>query len=288
MRLDHVCPRNGVIVIGEEDAAPIESMCGFCLIGCFTGRFPRGKAVQDVTKAWGVKVKIFPYSKGWTIFRFHSKEDRDKFFDVPLRYWTPSGLSKIASKLGRPLYTDQFTCERSRASYARILVEIRRERKGASANAPTGGGGVNKGAHPSRAAPVVPVAKVVTDPISLSDVERRTMERIVCDVVEDPIQEAPRGRHCGGGEGGPILGSQLPPPMFDSSRRTAYHSGPRLGSTQMGDVSCSLGEVDTDSSSATNSSVDANGRFMIVRRRGSSPSKGHGRGEVSQSPSVDR
>ncbi|GAA0151020.1 hypothetical protein LIER_09831 [Lithospermum erythrorhizon] len=162
MRLDYVSPRDGVIVIGKDDAAPIESTWGFCLIGCFTGRFSGGKAVQDVTKAWGVRVKIFPYSKGWTIFRFHSEEDKDKvfidgpymiygktlmlkhnptdgvldadlfldiplwvkFYDVPLRYWIASGLSKIASKLGRPLYTNQFTCERSRASYARILVEV--------------------------------------------------------------------------------------------------------------------------------------------------------------------
>ncbi|GAA0157714.1 hypothetical protein LIER_14921 [Lithospermum erythrorhizon] len=81
MRLDHVCPRDGEIVIRDEDAAPIETTWGFCLIGCFTGRFPGGKAVQKVTKPWGVKVKILPYSKGWTIFRFHSEDDRDKVFN---------------------------------------------------------------------------------------------------------------------------------------------------------------------------------------------------------------
>ncbi|GAA0157715.1 hypothetical protein LIER_14922 [Lithospermum erythrorhizon] len=102
----------------------------------------------------------------------------------------------------------------------------------------------------------------------------RTMEWIVYDVVEDTIQEASRGHPCGGGKGGPVLGSRPPPHMFDSSRRTAYHYGLRIGSVQMGDGSCSLGDVDTDSSSTTNFWVDEKGRFMIVRMWGSSPSKG--------------
>ncbi|GAA0160520.1 hypothetical protein LIER_17059 [Lithospermum erythrorhizon] len=273
MRLDHFSPKDGMIVIDEEDTAPIESTWGFYLIGCFTGRFPGGKAVQDVTKEWGVKVRIFPYSKGWTIFRFHYEEDRDKVFNggpymiygktLMLKHIPSNG--KIASKLGRPLCIDQFTCERSRASYAWILVEVdmrydpihefpvhlprgiihtqrvsyedfpvfcyrcqsfghhyercprlkvlEKERLPVQVP-PQEGGGDNMGIRPSRVVPLVPVIHVVENQTILSEVER-TMERIVCDIVGDPIPEAPSG--CGGCEWRLGLGPCPPPPMFDSS-----------------------------------------------------------------------
>ncbi|GAA0149103.1 hypothetical protein LIER_08366 [Lithospermum erythrorhizon] len=47
-----------------------------------------------------------------------------KFYNVPLGYWNRKGLGKIASKLRRPLYSDQVTSEYSRATYARIFVEV--------------------------------------------------------------------------------------------------------------------------------------------------------------------
>jgi hypothetical protein len=47
-----------------------------------------------------------------------------KFFGVPLEYWTPNGLSYIASAVGRPLDTDTLTAAKNRISFARVCVEI--------------------------------------------------------------------------------------------------------------------------------------------------------------------
>ncbi|GAA0186767.1 hypothetical protein LIER_34055 [Lithospermum erythrorhizon] len=44
--------------------------------------------------------------------------------DVPLSVWSVSGLSKLASKVGIPMYTDKVTKDRSRMNYARCLVEV--------------------------------------------------------------------------------------------------------------------------------------------------------------------
>ncbi|KAG9137859.1 hypothetical protein Leryth_026732, partial [Lithospermum erythrorhizon] len=46
------------------------------------------------------------------------------FHDVPLSVWSESGLSKIASKVGIPMYTDKVTKERTKMSYARCLVDV--------------------------------------------------------------------------------------------------------------------------------------------------------------------
>ncbi|XP_028055414.1 uncharacterized protein LOC114259581 [Camellia sinensis] len=47
-----------------------------------------------------------------------------KFFNVPLEYWDPDGLSRIASAIGNPLFMDQLTARGSRVAFARICVEI--------------------------------------------------------------------------------------------------------------------------------------------------------------------
>lgn len=48
-----------------------------------------------------------------------------RLYGLPLEYWTPSGLSHLASAVGRPLlYADSMTASRRRISYARICVEI--------------------------------------------------------------------------------------------------------------------------------------------------------------------
>lgn len=46
------------------------------------------------------------------------------FFNIPLEYWTPEGLSYIASMIGKPLRVDKTTAEGRRISYARICIEI--------------------------------------------------------------------------------------------------------------------------------------------------------------------
>ncbi|KAJ6874258.1 hypothetical protein NC651_032927 [Populus alba x Populus x berolinensis] len=47
-----------------------------------------------------------------------------KFPNLPLKCWSPRCLSKIASKLGMPIQSDQLTFSMSRISYARVLVEL--------------------------------------------------------------------------------------------------------------------------------------------------------------------
>jgi hypothetical protein len=47
-----------------------------------------------------------------------------KFFGVPLEYWTPNGLSYVASAVGRPLDTDALTATKNKISFARVCVEI--------------------------------------------------------------------------------------------------------------------------------------------------------------------
>ncbi|XP_044503414.1 uncharacterized protein LOC123223995 [Mangifera indica] len=47
-----------------------------------------------------------------------------KFYGIPLEFWSLKGFSHIASVLGRPLYVDLATEERSRLEYASICVEI--------------------------------------------------------------------------------------------------------------------------------------------------------------------
>ncbi|XP_060190664.1 uncharacterized protein LOC132619932 [Lycium barbarum] len=46
-----------------------------------------------------------------------------KFPRLPVGYWSVEALSKLASVVGRPLYTDKYTTNLEKVSYARILVE---------------------------------------------------------------------------------------------------------------------------------------------------------------------
>ncbi|GAA0156047.1 hypothetical protein LIER_13631 [Lithospermum erythrorhizon] len=150
------------VILDESDEIPFVETWGYCLIGCFTGPFPGRHALNSLVKSWNVKCKIIPYAKGWTVFRFASDEDRFKVFnggpylafgktlmlklvdagvilrddlftsvptwvlfhDVPLSVWSESGLSKIASKVGIPMYTDKVTKDRTKMSYARCLVHV--------------------------------------------------------------------------------------------------------------------------------------------------------------------
>ncbi|GAA0158258.1 hypothetical protein LIER_38608 [Lithospermum erythrorhizon] len=150
------------VILDESDEIPFVETWGYCLIGCFTGPFPGRHVLNSLVKSWNVKCRIIPYAKGWTVFRFASDEDRFKVFnggpylafgktlmlklvdagvilgddlftsvptwvlvhDVPLSVWSESGLSKIASKVGIPMYTDKVTKDRTKMSYARCLVDV--------------------------------------------------------------------------------------------------------------------------------------------------------------------
>lgn len=150
------------VVLDENDMIPVEASWGFCLIGCFTGPFPGRPALNAIVNGWGVKCHVSPYGKGWTVFKFNSEHDRDAVFqggpyttygktlmlklvddgvmltddlfmkiptwvqlhDVPPSVWSASGLSKLSSKVGVPLYTDKVTRDRSKMNFARCLIEV--------------------------------------------------------------------------------------------------------------------------------------------------------------------
>ena len=48
-----------------------------------------------------------------------------RFPNLKLHLWSPSVLSKLASVVGRPLFTDKMTAERERLMFARVCVEIK-------------------------------------------------------------------------------------------------------------------------------------------------------------------
>ncbi|GAA0164291.1 hypothetical protein LIER_39757 [Lithospermum erythrorhizon] len=58
------------VVLDESDEVPFVETWGFFLIGCFTGPFPAKPALDSIVKGWGVKCRVLPYGKGWTVFRF--------------------------------------------------------------------------------------------------------------------------------------------------------------------------------------------------------------------------
>ncbi|XP_070045727.1 uncharacterized protein [Nicotiana tomentosiformis] len=116
-----------------------------------------------VTMVWNfvTKPKIQYHDEGYYILKFHTIEDRDlilhaspytyhnkpfilknweidfyfdpeclstiplwvKFSGLLVGYWSPEALSKLASRVGRPLNTDKFTAKLEKISYARVLVE---------------------------------------------------------------------------------------------------------------------------------------------------------------------
>ncbi|OIS96298.1 hypothetical protein A4A49_01859 [Nicotiana attenuata] len=116
-----------------------------------------------VTNVWNFveNPQILYNEDGYYVFRFQNIEDRDlilqagpytyhnkpfvlqqwrmdfkfdpgsvsviplwiKFPGLPLGFWSTEALSKLASVVGKPLYTDRITAEMERVSYARVLVE---------------------------------------------------------------------------------------------------------------------------------------------------------------------
>lgn len=55
---------------------------------------------------------------------FHQIPIWVKFPRLPLGYWSVKALSKVASAIGVPLYTDGFTAKAEKISYARVLIEV--------------------------------------------------------------------------------------------------------------------------------------------------------------------
>ncbi|VFR01206.1 unnamed protein product [Cuscuta campestris] len=54
----------GVLRIPDSIIKPVEDIWGYCLVGCFTGRFPGLKAVDAIVKSWNIPCRIIPHCKG--------------------------------------------------------------------------------------------------------------------------------------------------------------------------------------------------------------------------------
>ncbi|GAA0165650.1 hypothetical protein LIER_40029 [Lithospermum erythrorhizon] len=116
------------VILDESDEIPFVETWGYCLIGCFTGPFPGRQALNSVVKSWNVKCLSFRMLRvGLCLVDagvilgddlFTSVPTWVLFPDVLLSVWSESGLSKIASKVGIPMYTDKVTKDRTKMSYA--------------------------------------------------------------------------------------------------------------------------------------------------------------------------
>jgi len=115
-----------------------------------------------ISNVWKCEANLSIHDSGWLVYRFKTEEAKlsvlsggpyliygrplilrpmKKFFDfsnermsrvpvwvkfpnLPLCYWSPICLSKIANVLGKPIQCDQPTSTLSCMSYVRVLVEI--------------------------------------------------------------------------------------------------------------------------------------------------------------------
>ena len=131
-------------------------------MGLFAGKFPGMGAVRNLREGWKVDCTHWIHRSGWIVFKFQSEEDRWRVLnggpyfaygrnlmlksmprcfrfgsedlatvpvwiqlpDLPLDCWNARALSKIVSKVGKPISTDRMTRTKERISFARVLVEV--------------------------------------------------------------------------------------------------------------------------------------------------------------------
>jgi len=162
IKLDEVDVEGDLVMLEEDDVDEVEKSWGFCLVGHFAGRFPGVTAVRTITEGWKVKCTYRLHKSGWIIFRFKEEEDRLNVLNggpyfaygrslllkilprcfrfggedfaivpvwvqlpgLPLDCWNERALSKIMSRVGKPISTDKMTRTKERLSFARVLVEV--------------------------------------------------------------------------------------------------------------------------------------------------------------------
>lgn len=149
-----------ILEIEESDIDKAEDLWGYCFLGCFAGRFPGIKAIRNLVDTRETNCEDLPHQSGWVLFRFSDKHELDRILaggpyfiygrtlllhslleylcfqeedysivptwvqlhNLPLQCWNTRAISRIASRLGKPLCVDQITLERKRISYARVLI----------------------------------------------------------------------------------------------------------------------------------------------------------------------
>jgi len=162
IKLEVVDSGEDMLQIEDADVDDIDEAWGCCLVGQFAGRFPGLAAIRSIREGWKVKCKHWIHRSGWIVFKFESHEDRlsvlnggpyfiygrnlmlknmPKCFrfggeeiatvpvwvqlpDLPLDCWNARALSKIASRVGKPITTDKLTHSKERLSFARVMVEV--------------------------------------------------------------------------------------------------------------------------------------------------------------------
>lgn len=151
-----------VLEIDQDDVDKVNDLWGFCLLGCYAGRFLGLKAIHTLVNTWKTERAVLPHHSGWVIFQFQKKEELERILAggpyfiykrtlllrtlpkdicfqeedysvVPIWVQLPSlppqclntrAIRKIASTIGKPICVDNITLERKRISYARVLIEV--------------------------------------------------------------------------------------------------------------------------------------------------------------------
>nr|GME18513.1 uncharacterized protein LOC109172115 [Ipomoea batatas] len=151
-----------IFQLGGDEILEVNEEKRFCLLGKFAGRFPGMRAIIQMVRSWKVRCRADYAYNDHVIFWFNKEDDRDvvasggpylllgkrlfldylpanfalRFEDycflpvwvrlpgLPLKCWHPKALSRIATKLGKPIFMDRFTKERKKVSFARILVDM--------------------------------------------------------------------------------------------------------------------------------------------------------------------
>ncbi|KAG6502753.1 hypothetical protein ZIOFF_035040 [Zingiber officinale] len=161
LSLDQYKAKRERLSFDYDDIDSVEDALGFYLAGCFTGPHPGIDGVKNIGAHWKIKHTYLLHINGWAVYRFDTKEDREKIlqgelyfiFDIPIFLkimsrcflfneeccfvptwiqihglpsdcWTQKVLSMIGLEVGKPLYTDNLTRTRDQLEYARLFVEI--------------------------------------------------------------------------------------------------------------------------------------------------------------------
>ncbi|KAF7126741.1 hypothetical protein RHSIM_Rhsim11G0147600 [Rhododendron simsii] len=144
MKLDYIPPgivNDRVVVSPPEDVELLgQSKWKRCVVGHFLDKKLGFTAVRNIAmRIWekcGIR-EVLSNEKGklliLKLWYPHLKLEKEQlstiplwvhFFNVPLELWTGSGLSYVASSVGRPLYADHLTESGQRLSFAKICVEV--------------------------------------------------------------------------------------------------------------------------------------------------------------------
>ncbi|CAH9088978.1 unnamed protein product [Cuscuta europaea] len=162
IKLKYLPPGDEVVDLSNCVLPSMVLVWGFCLVGCFTGRFPGLEAIYELVNKWGVHCTLQSHKKGWVVFKFKNEHDRTKVFtegpynifgrllilkmlsddftfddeaflkvpiwvkfpNLPLNLWNEEAMSMIASKVGVPITTDKVTQEMSNYNFVRVLIEV--------------------------------------------------------------------------------------------------------------------------------------------------------------------